>query len=368
MTDIEFATRASLYPTDVRWAVLEEIRREALANMTPDLADFLESGAGIERTLQANRDAFDRWLVRPRPMNGVWGPDTSTAFLGVPLALPVLTAPFGGDGLFSRDGHLAVARANARCGTASIVPEAGTFSYEDVAATAPAAARFAQLHPWQDFSEIACRARLALYSALCVTIDCPTAGFRSRNRSNRFDPDLSFFAGNASRQNSPGVGEVMGRLVGSEGGAWGWMQLAQAARDTGMPWIAKGVLDGDTAERAIEHGASAVVVSNHGGRQLDPVPASLDVLPEVVHVVNGRVPVAFDSGIRTGADVFIALALGASVVIIGRLAVYGLAAGGEAGVRRTLELLGEELRTMMTLAGVPDVKSFTSTLLRPGPS
>ena len=135
-----------------------------------------------------------------------------------------------------------------------------------------------------------------------------------------------------------------------------------------MPWIAKGILTPEAAEAALAAGASAILVSNHGGRQVDPAPASLDVLPEVAAQVNGRVPVLLDSGVRTGADIFLALALGASAVVIGRLAAYGLAAAGEHGVRRTIELLTQELHILMTLAGVPDILSLTPDVVarRPG--
>ncbi|KAA9162606.1 alpha-hydroxy-acid oxidizing protein [Amycolatopsis acidicola] len=353
----------SLYPREVDFAALDEIRKAALNGLPDDLADFLEGGAGTETTLRANRSAFERRVIRPRPMSGVSAPRTDTTFLGIPLSLPVLTAPFGGDGLFHKDGHLAVARANEAFGTVSIVPEAGTYSFEQVAEAAPKAARIAQLHPFEHFEQGARRIREAGYAALCVTVDCPTAGFRVRNRVNRFDPDMSRFAGNTAGEDTPDVAEMFSRLVAHGAPAWDWTRLAEATAECGLPWIAKGVLTAETAERAIEAGASAVVVSNHGGRQLDPAPASLDALPEVAAAVAGRVPIALDSGVRTGADVFLALALGADVVVLGRLAIYGLAVDGEAGVRRTLELLAEELRTLMILAGVGSLADFRASLV-----
>ena len=139
-----------------------------------------------------------------------------------------------------------------------------------------------------------------------------------------------------------------------------WRRLAEATQKHGLPWIAKGILTPEAARAALNAGAAAVYVSSHGGRQTDPAPASLDVLPEVAAAVAGQVPVLFDSGVRSGADVLLALALGADAVVIGRLAAYGLAAAGEYGVRRTIELLTEELRTLMILAGVPDIASLTA--------
>jgi isopentenyl diphosphate isomerase/L-lactate dehydrogenase-like FMN-dependent dehydrogenase len=347
----------------VEFVSVEEIHAAALRNLAAGAAAYLESGAGSESTLRANRDAFGKWVIRPRPMSGVSSPDMSVAVLGIPLSVPVLTAPFGGDALFSPEGHLAVARANAACGTASIVPEVGSFSYESVRAAAPSAARIAQIHPYKSFSHVAERIKAAGYDALCVTVDCPQTGFRARSRMGGFRPDFRIWSGNAPGDGSPGVGEMFGVPISVENPAWSWDQLAEAAGRAGMPWIAKGILTDEAAEAALAAGASAILVSNHGGRQVDPSPASLDVLPEVVSAVAGRVPVLLDSGIRSGADVFLALALGADAVVIGRLAAYGLAAAGEAGVRRVIELLTDELRTLMILAGLPDIKSITSDVV-----
>ena len=337
---------------------LAEIHAAALRSLPPEVVVFLESGAGTEQTLRANREAFGRWVVRPGPM-GVRAPRTGTELLGIPLAAPILTAPFGGDAMFDPDGHLAVARANAACGTVSMVPELGTFSYEEVAATAPAAARIAQLHPYESFDHVAKRVRAAGYDALCVTVDCPMTGFRARSKVNRFRPDPYLWRGNMTDDGAPSATRMFRDGISAQTPAWSWDQLAGAAARQDLPWIAKGILTKEAAEAALNAGASAILVSNHGGRQVDPAPASLDALPEVVSAVACRVPVLLDSGVRTGADIFVALALGASAVVIGRLAAYGLAAAGETGVRQTVELLAEELRTLMILAGVPDLASIT---------
>jgi isopentenyl diphosphate isomerase/L-lactate dehydrogenase-like FMN-dependent dehydrogenase len=344
------------HPRDADFVALEEIRAAALHALPQDVAGYLESGAGTEHTLRANREAFGRWVIRPRPLSGVTAPDTATEVLGIPLSVPVLTAPFGGDGLFARDGHLAVARANAACGTASMVPELGTFSYEEVTAAAPAAARIGQLHPYESFEHVAKRIRGAGYTALCVTVDCPVTGFRVRSRINRFRPDPAVWGGNVAGDGTPNMMETYGTGIVP---GWTWERLAEAAARQDLPWIAKGILTGEAAEAALAAGASGILVSNHGGRQVDPAPASLDALPEVAAAVAGRVPILLDSGVRTGADVFLALALGAGAVVIGRLAAYGLAAAGEAGVRRTIELLTDELRTLMILTGTPDIPSIT---------
>jgi isopentenyl diphosphate isomerase/L-lactate dehydrogenase-like FMN-dependent dehydrogenase len=350
----------SSFPRDGEFVALEEMHAAALTHLPRDVAVYLESGAGTEQTLRANREAFGRWVIRPRPMSGVNDPKLNTEFLGIPMSVPVLTAPFGGDALFSRDGHLAVARANAACGTVSIVPEVGSFSYEEVAAAAPAAARIGQLHPYDSFDPVAGRIKAAGYDALCVTVDCATMGWRTKSRMNRFHPDPAVWSGNVTHDGRPNVASTFG---GGIIPAWTWDQLAEATARQSLPWIAKGILTAEAAYGALNAGASAILVSNHGGRQVDPAPASLDVLPEIAAAVGGRVPILLDSGVRTGADVFLALALGATAVVIGRLAVYGLAAAGERGVRRTIELLADELRTLMVLSGVPDVAALTPDVI-----
>jgi isopentenyl diphosphate isomerase/L-lactate dehydrogenase-like FMN-dependent dehydrogenase len=350
-------TVSAVSPRDGEFVTLDEIHAAALENLPRDVAVYLESGSGTELTLRANRDAFGRHVIKPKPMSGVNDPKTNTEFLGIALSVPVLTAPFGGDALFAAEGHLAVARANAACGTASIVPEVGSFSYEDVAAAAPAAARIGQLHPFESFDPVARRIKAAGYDALCVTVDCATMGWRVKNKMSRGHPDPAVWSGNVTQDGEPNVASTYrGGIIPN----WTWDQLAEATARHGLPWIAKGVLTAESAVAAVNAGASAILVSNHGGRQVDPAPASLDALPEIAQAVGGQVPLLLDSGVRTGADVFLALALGASAVVIGRLAAYGLAAAGEYGVRRTIELLTQELRTLMILAGVPDIASLTA--------
>ncbi|MEH3155674.1 MAG: alpha-hydroxy acid oxidase [Gordonia paraffinivorans] len=352
----------TMYPTAVEFGSLDEIHETALGVLPGDVADFLEGGAGGETTLLRNRQAFSRWAVVPEPMSGVALPDTRTSLLGIPLSAPLLAAPFGGDTLFHPDGHRAVMRAAEEFGVVDIAPEAGSFSYADLRAAAPSAARIAQLHPFAGAVDVAARIADIGYDALCVTVDCPVGGFRTRNMRNRFSPDLTPFCGNTpvASDDAPRVAEVMGQLMSGGGSAWTWDDLSRAARRFRLPWIAKGVLTPATALRAMDAGATGVVVSNHGGRQVDPAPSSLAALPAVRAAVGSGVPVLVDSGFRSGADVFVALALGADAVVLGRSVVYGVAAGGEAGVTRVLDLVTEELRVLMTLAGAADVQAVTS--------
>jgi isopentenyl diphosphate isomerase/L-lactate dehydrogenase-like FMN-dependent dehydrogenase len=340
--------------TAVEFPTLAEIRAAAQATLPADVWDFLAGGAGQEVTLRANHEAFDRWQFRPRAMSGLEPPSTATSVLGLPLSMPVLTAPFGTDGFFHTQGHLAVARANAAAGTLSIVPEAGTHSLEDVAAAAPSAARIAQLHPLGDehnFSRMLQRIEAAGYSAVCVTVDCPTGGWRERNLRNGFIVSPPMITGNYPPGSGVSVQEVFGQLFDCDQPVWRWDQLARLMRSTSLPWIAKGILTGEDSVAAIDAGASAVLVSNHGGRQLDGAPPAIDQLPEVVSAVAGRAEVLLDSGIRSGTDIVKALALGSRAVVIGRLAAAGLTAAGEEGVARVLELLRQEMTTVLTLLG-----------------
>lgn len=348
------AARSSLYPDDIAFATLGELTAAARESLAPEVWDFLESGAGEEQTLRANRLAFERCSFVPRVMTGAPAPATDTEFLGMRLAIPFLTAPFGGDGLFAPDGHLATARANESCGAGMIVPEAGSHSLAEIAMAAPRLPRLFQLHPIEPaerFLRLAAEAREAGYTGLCVTVDCPVAGWRERNMSNRFAPDMTYFAGNFGGEGDIGVAEMFTHLMSPDNPTWTWARLGEVCAATGLPWMAKGILDPDDARLAVDSGASAVLVSNHGGRQLDGAIASLEALPAIAAAVGDRTEIAFESGIRRGSDAAKALALGADVVVLGRLAAHALGAAGEAGVERMHELLLAELRTIMMLCG-----------------
>lgn len=359
-TGLGFATRED-------FATLAEIHQVARDRLDEDAWAFLAGGSGAEWTLGANRRAFDRWCFRPRVLQGAGPPRLATTFLDLPLSMPLLTAPFGADRLFHADGQPAVARAAEKAGAACIVPEAGSFSLETVAAQAPGAARIFQLHALGDpenFLRLAGRAAAAGYGALCVTVDCPTDGWREQVKARRFRLDHTVVSGNYPE---PGAVEahLFGPMMRGDTRTWTWEGLAKTAARADLPFIAKGILTGADAVAAIEAGALAVYVSNHGGRQLDGAPASLTQLPEVVGAVAGRVPVLFDSGVRRGTDVLKAIALGADVVVLGRAVAHGLAAGGADGVTATLELLREEIRTCLTLLGRSAPGELTPADLQP---
>ncbi|MDT3444642.1 alpha-hydroxy acid oxidase [Pseudofrankia sp. BMG5.37] len=349
-----------------RFATVGEIYEAARRALPPPVWDFLDGGSGGEQTLRANLSSFERWSVLPRLMTGAGEPDLARSFLGIELSMPVMTSPFGADRLLHRDGHLAVARANAKAGVASIVPEAGSYSWEEVTMAAPGAARIAQLHPMGNPANFAAMLRRAAdlgFSALCLTLDCPTAGWRERNMRNRFDVDVDVVSGNYPHAGPADLADTLGQLFVRREPIWTWDELAGRMAGSPLPWLAKGILTGADAVAAARAGAAGILVSNHGGRQLDAVPAALDQLPEIVAALGGRVPVALDSGVRRGGDVVKALALGADVVVIGRAAAMALAAGGEEGVGRLLELFREEISTTVKLLGATGVDGLTSEMI-----
>jgi 4-hydroxymandelate oxidase len=325
--------------------------------------ETLDGGAGVEQTLRDNRAALAKWSFRPQYLRGITHCDLRTDFLGVDLSFPVLTAPIGGDRQFHDRGQCAIAEATAAAGIAPIVSEASQFPLETVA-EASSGPKIMQLMAWgepEQFLTLARRAQAVGYSALCVTIDCPTLGWRERPMASRYTVPREYWDGNYLA----GRGTATDRLLAGIGSNWTWETLAQLRQLIDVPVLLKGILTADDAEAAIAAGADGVVVSNHGGRQLDCLPAALDQLPEVVKAVGGRVQVALDGGIRSGTDVLKALALGADVVCVGRLTAMSLAAGGAPAVFTALSLLRAELERSMLLAGRQTPADLDQTVLQP---
>lgn len=349
------------------FATLTEVWDEAERRLESHVWNFLVGGAGEESTVRANRAAFGRWQIRPRHLSGIGPPRTETTFLGLPLAMPIMPAPFGADRMFHDDGQLAVARAAERFGVPSFVAAGSGHSLASVADVAPRAAKVFQIHPVgssSTFAELLRRAAGAGYEAICVTVDSPTRGWRERIRADRFAQESS--QRGANYPDAPG--EFLSQLEDMDQPVWSWSQLAEAYAGCSLPMIVKGVLTAADARAAVDAGARALVVSNHGGRQLDSAPASLDQLQEIVGEVGGEVEIVLDSGVRRATDVFKALALGASTVLIGRAVVVGLAAAGEDGVHAVLELMHRELRNTMALAGCGSVADIDGRLLQPAPA
>jgi len=349
-------------PDPPPFVVLDEAVNAARASLPPDVLAYLEGGAEDEYTLAENRRAFARWQLRPRMLTGAPAADPSTKFLGLPVAMPILVAPFAGDTLFHRDGYRGVLEAAAAVGTLAVVPEVTGETLEALAGAVPDAARVFQLslrHPRAVLVDLLRRAADAGYAAFCVTVDVPVVGVRRRELRH---PGARMEIANFRSR-------VTGFMddTGERERPWTWARLAEVMATTDLPFAVKGVLTPDDARAAVDAGASAVYVSNHGGRQLDGAPATLDQVAAVVDEVAGDAEVAVDGGVRSGGDVVKALALGACTVLVGRPACYGLAAAGTEGVRRVLEILRHEVVTAMTLLGRARVDDLDRWVLQAAP-
>ena len=348
---------------------LHALAAERLSRMA---YDYYASGAEEERTLGDNAAAWQRLRLRPRCLVDVSARDLSTTVLGRRVSMPVLVAPTAFQCLAHDDGECATARAAAAEGTVMGLSTLATQPLEDVAAANGDGARWFQLYVYKDRGitrSLVERAEAAGYAALALTVDAPLFGRRLRDMRNGFALPNGLTAANLRPS---GAGEVRG-TSGDSGLATyiaemldqslTWRDVEWLRSITRVPVIVKGVVRGDDAALAIAHGAAGVVVSNHGGRQLDTAIATADALPEVVSAVGDRGEVYVDGGIRRGTDVLKALALGARAALVGRPVLWGLAVDGEAGVRRALGMLRAELDLAMALCGCADVAAITRDLV-----
>ncbi|HEY5694670.1 MAG TPA: alpha-hydroxy acid oxidase [Gaiellaceae bacterium] len=330
-----------------------DYERLAEERLEPGEWAYLVGGSGDEWTLRENRAAFGRWTFRPRVLCDVSEVSTATTVLGTSVALPVVVAPVAYQQLYHPDGECATARGAAAAGAGMAVSTFSTRSHEEIAAAAPGLLQWCQLYVFQDRGvtrEHLAGAAEAGCSAIVLTVDTPRLAQRERDLRVGFEipSDLPLpYARAAIGTEAQNPADQFALLDASVS----WRDLEWIAGEARLPVVLKGVVTAEDAELAIEHGAAAIVVSNHGGRQLDGVPATLDALPEVAEVVAGRAEVYVDGGIRRGADVAKALALGARAVLAGRAPVFGLAAAGEEGVRHVLELLRDELALTLCLLG-----------------
>jgi 4-hydroxymandelate oxidase len=349
---------------------LEEYELAARALLPRMIFDYIASGAGDEVTLRANREAFARRRLLPRVLRGIGQPDLSTSVLGTRLDLPVLLAPAGFHRLVHDDGERATARAASAAGTIFVASTASTYPLEEVAPHS--GAWWFQLYVFRDREltrQLVQRAERAGAGALVVTVDTPVLGHREADERNRFAlPEGVTWAnfletGYASMPPLPEGSSLSSYIAASFEPTLRWDDLDWLASITSLPVIPKGILHPDDARLAVEHGARALVVSNHGGRQLDGAVATLDALPAVAEAVDGRAEILLDGGVRRGADVIKALALGARAVLIGRPYVWGLALDGEAGVQRVLELLAGEIALDLVLCGCASVENVDASLV-----
>jgi L-lactate dehydrogenase (cytochrome)/(S)-mandelate dehydrogenase len=377
-----FALRAPRKPLTVAdWQVRARRR-------VPDMVwAYIENGADTELTLRENEAAYQRWALRQRVLAGVADVDLSTTVAGTALELPVLFAPTGLAGAAHWHGEVGAARAAERHGTRLVLSSASTYSVEEVA-EASAESHWFQLYPWGDrelTSSLVHRARTAGYAALVVTVDVPVYGNRLREqRTGMALPPTLTPARIASAVVRPrwcwGYARhrrTSLRNLDPVGGAVRSVAAQSAALTASIDWndlaylrdlwpgslLVKGVLDPDDAERCVQLGADGIVVSNHGGRQLDRVPATIDALPAIVARVGDRADVLVDGGIRAGHDVIVALALGARACLVGRPLIYGLAGGGTDGAADVLRILRDEMRRDLTMMGIASVKQLDASCI-----
>ncbi|XP_034208456.1 peroxisomal (S)-2-hydroxy-acid oxidase GLO4 isoform X1 [Prunus dulcis] len=338
----------------------QELARQALPKM---YYDFYTGGAEDQHTLKENVAAFRRIMLRPRVLVDVSRIDMSTTILGYKISAPIMIAPTAMHQLAHPEGEVATARAAAACNTIMILSNMSTCTVEEVASSCNAV-RFFQLYVLKrrDISaQIVHRVEKNGYKAIVLTVDTPRLGRREADIKNRMvAPQLRNFEGLLSTEVDTDKGSNLEALIkGIYDTSLSWEDIGWLKSITNLPILIKGVLTHENARKAVEVGVAGIVVSNHGARQLDYTPATISVLEEVVHAVGGRVPVLFDGGVRRGTDVFKALALGAQAVLVGRPVVYGLAANGERGVRRVIEMLKDEFELTMALSGCPNVKDIT---------
>jgi isopentenyl diphosphate isomerase/L-lactate dehydrogenase-like FMN-dependent dehydrogenase len=346
---------------------LKDYEAAAQRRLPKRVYDYYAGGAADEITVRENEAAWSRLRLRPRVLVDVSAVDVRTTVLGQPVALPVLTAPCALNALAHPEGELAVARAAAELGVAQILSTVSAYSLEEVAAAANGL-RWLQLYCYRDRGlthTLVERAEAAGFNALCVTVDVPAPGLRERDLRNRFRVPAHIRVANFDHLlHDFADGSSLLKYVGEQfDPALTWEGLDWLRSFTQLPIVVKGVLTAEDARLAVQHGVAGIVVSNHGGRQLDSVVATAHALPEVVEAVAGRVEVFVDGGVRRGTDVLKALALGAQAVLIGRPYLWGLAVEGEAGVRRVLQLLADDLCLSLALAGCPSLRAVSSALL-----
>ena len=362
---------------------IAEIERAAKDAMSDEAWGYVAGAAGAEQTLEANLDAFRRWRIVPRMLRDVAKRDLSVTLFNTQLDAPVLLAPVGVQSIVHPDAEAAVARAAARVGLPFVLSSASSTSMEDVADAAGDSPRWYQLY-WPNDEELAVsfmsRAEKSGYEAIVVTLDVPILAWRPRDLQNAFLPFLKgegvanyfsdpvFRSALAKSPEEDPQSAVLHWIQVFSDPSRTWEKLSVLRDNTKLPLLVKGILHPDDARRAVQAGMDGVVVSNHGGRQVDGSIAALDALGGVVEAIGQESTVLFDSGIRTGADALKALALGARAVLLGRPYVWGLAVGGEDGVVQALRSFLADFDLTLALSGLASVEEADSSILVEGPT
>jgi lactate 2-monooxygenase len=362
----------------VRTLDWRKLERDAMNLLRQGPRGYIEGGAGLGETMRANREAFDHWRLRPRMLRDVSARSLKRTVLGTELKAPVLLAPIGVQTLAHPEGELAVARGAAEVGVPLVASSAASHTIEQIAGELEGQPRWYQLY-WPRERELARsfvkRAEQAGYGTIVVTLDTWLLGWRPADLSEAFLPFL-WGEGNRNYLEDPAFRSLLEKPPEEDMqaaiGQWAWQfanpqvtweDLKWLREITELPIVLKGILHPDDANLAVEHGVQGVLVSNHGGRQVDGAIGALDALPEVVKAVDGRAEVLFDSGIRSGADALKALALGARAVLVGRPYMWGLALGGAEGVAEVLRSFLADLDLAMALSGYANIDEVDASAL-----
>ena len=346
---------------------LDDAERLAEAALPPDAWGYVAGGAGDERTLRWNREAFSRYRFRYRVLVDVSDVSTATTVLGTPVSMPVLVAPMAYQALAHEDHELGMARGAAAAGTVMCLSTVATATPAAVAEAASGSPLWLQLYVFRDrdvSDEVISTALESGFSALVLTADLPVYGIRHRETRTGFEPPEEDMPAIVAARARGGDDQEHHSLALLESGLE-WDYVTELRERWNVPVIVKGLVTAEDAILACDYGASGVVVSNHGGRQLDGAIASLEALPEVVDAVGDRAEIFVDGGVRRGSDVVMALALGARAVLVGRPAMYGLAWRGAEGVAQVLEILREETENALALLGCRSPAEVTAAHIKP---
>ncbi|HET7417953.1 MAG TPA: alpha-hydroxy acid oxidase [Solirubrobacterales bacterium] len=353
------------------WISAEDAQREGESRLEQGARDYFAGGAGDELTLRENVSAWGHWRLRPRVLNDVREVSTSSEVLGKPVEMPILVAPVAYQRMAHPEAESGMAAGAAEAGTAMCLSTLSTTRPAEVAAAAPGGRRWFQLYAFKDAGVTRALMEEAIdagFEAVVVTADAPPGGNRERDRRNRFTlpkelgtPSLTAAVGGDKALSIEDTFALMNHALT-------WDDVAKLASECSVPVLVKGILTAEDAELALAHGAAGVVVSNHGGRQLDRSLATAEALPEIAAAVAGRAALLVDGGIRRGIDVATALALGADAVLVGRPALWGLAAAGREGVARVLELLRQEFERTLALCGCTTPSQLERAHVRRAPA
>jgi isopentenyl diphosphate isomerase/L-lactate dehydrogenase-like FMN-dependent dehydrogenase len=349
------------------WVNVFDVQRDAERKLAPGPRGYFSGGADDEVTMRDNVAAWQGWRLRPRQLTGVKSSSTAATVLGGSVAAPILVAPVAYQRLLHPEGETAMARAAAAAGTVMCLSTLATTTPTEVAAAAPGGRRWFQLYPFSDAAVTRAlmeEAVAAGFEAVVITVDAPPGGNRERDRRAGFtipaEVEIPSVARALGGSRTVSVEETFNLMTR----ALRWDDLGEIAAAAGVPLLVKGLLTAEDAALAVEHGAAGVVVSNHGGRQLDRTIATAEALPEIVAAVAGRATVLVDGGIRRGVDVVTALALGAGAVLVGRPTAWGLAAGGAQGAEQVLRILTAEFELALGLLGLSSPAELGSQHLR----